>query len=216
MVLKDLKSGDEETRHILEYGRSSDGISDAVMLFQSPANIKDTRFLQKENKGRDDDKWIYLPALKQVRRVNTSEGSKAFVGSDASYDDLSTREIDEDDHQWLREETKVVHGTTYEKCDVVKEVPYDKKGSQYSYRITWVDQATHVPVYTEMYDKDGKLEKTLEVPSIVNYKGYIITKEAILTNVQKKHSTSLLIQKLVVDEPIPDRVFTSEFLKTGK
>ena len=216
MVLKDLKSGDEETRQILEYGRSSDGITDAVMLFQSPANIKDTRFLQKENKGRDDDKWIYLPALKQVRRVNTSEGSKAFVGSDASYDDLSTREIDEDDHQWLREEAKVVRGTTYEKCDVVKEVPYDKKGSQYSYRITWVDQTTHVPVYTEMYDKDGKLEKTIEVPSIVNYKGYIITKEAILTNVQKKHSTSLLIQKLVVDESIPDRVFTSEFLKTGK
>lgn len=220
MKLKDLKSGDEEVRQIMEYGRNYDDgsghkVTDMVMLFQSPANIKDTRFLQKENYGKDDDKWIYLPALKNTRRVNTSEGSKAFVGSDASYDDMSTREIDEDDHQYQGVEEKNVRGTTYT-CDKVKEVPHDKKNSQYSYRITWVDQATHVPVYTEMYDKDGKLEKTLEVPVIVNYKGYTITKEAYLTNVQKKHSTALIIKKLAVDEAIPDRVFTADFLKTGK
>lgn len=220
MILKDLKSGDTEVRQVMEYGRNRDDgagnkVNDVVMLFQAPANIKDTRFLQKENHGKDDDKWIYLPALKNTRRVNTSEGSKAFVGSDASYDDMSTREIDEDDHQWQGVEEKVVGKTKYT-CDKVKEVPFDKKKSQYSYRITWVDQATHVPVYTEMYDKDGKLEKTLEVPVILNYKGYTITKEAVLTNVQKKHSTSLVIQKLEVDQPIPDRVFTSNFLNTGK
>ena len=185
------------------------------MLFLSPANIKNTRFLQKENIGKDDDKWIYLPELKNTRGVNSSEGSKSFMGTDATYDDLSTREINEDDHQYQGEEAKNVRGTTYN-CYKVKEVPYDKKSSQYNYRITWVDKETYVPVYTEMYDKRDKLIKTMEVPTIKNVKGYTITISTIMTNVQTGHSTSLEIKKLQLDNPIPARVFTSNFLNTGK
>ncbi len=216
------KDGTKEVRRVEEYGRNHDDgagnkVNDVVMLFQSPANVKDTRFLQKENHGKDDDKWIYLPALKNTRRVNSSEGSKSFMGTDATYDDLSTREIDEDDHQFQGEEEKNVMGTKYQ-CYKIKEVPYDKKSSQYSYRMTWVDKATYVPVYTEMFDKNGKLIKTLEVPSIKNIGGYTITMYSKLTNVQEKHSTTLALNEkyLVLDKAVPDRVFTSNFLNTGK
>ncbi len=219
MVLVE-KNGTKEERMVEEYGRNHDdgngnNVTDVVMLFLSPANVKGTRFLQKENHGKDDDKWIYLPSLKNTRRVNSSEGSKSFMGTDATYDDLSTREIDEDDHQYEGEETKKVGSATYE-CYKVKEVPYDKKSSQYSYRITWVDKETYVPVYTEMYDKNGKLIKVLEVPVIKNVDGYTITMATKLTNVQTGHYTTLTIKKLQLDKPIPERVFTSSFLNTGK
>ncbi len=219
MILTE-KDGSKEVRSVEEYGRNYDSgngerVTDVVMLFLSPANIKNTRFLQKENIGKDDDKWIYLPELKNTRRVNSSEGSKSFMGTDATYDDLSTREINEDDHQYQGEEAKNVRGTTYN-CYKVKEVPYDKKSSQYNYRITWVDKETYVPVYTEMYDKRDKLIKTMEVPTIKNVKGYTITISTIMTNVQTGHSTSLEIKKLQLDNPIPARVFTSNFLNTGK
>ncbi len=219
MVLTE-KNGNQEVRQIEEYGRCKDDgnghmVSDVVMLFQSPANVKDTRFLQKENFGKDDDKWIYLPALKNTRRVNSSEGSKSFMGTDATYDDMSTREIDEDDHQYLGEEKKTVGSKTYD-CYNIKEVPYDKKGSAYSYRLTWVDKNTYVPVYTEMYDKNDKLIKVLIVPTIKEVNGYTITFETKLTNVQTGHSTTIAIKQLALDKPIPDRVFTSTFLNTGK
>lgn len=220
MTLVD-KNGTKEVRQVHEYGRNRDDgngnkVTDVVMLFNSPANVKGTRFLQKENKGKDDDKWIYLPALKNTRRVNSSEGSKSFMGTDATYDDLSTRGIEEDDHQYIGEEAKEAGGTTYSRCAKIKEVPYDAKSSQYKYRITWVDLDTYVPVYTEMYDKNDKLIKVLTVPNIKKEKGYVITYTSILKNVQTKHETTLKIVKLALDNPIPDRVFTAAFLNTGK
>ncbi|MDE5898607.1 MAG: outer membrane lipoprotein-sorting protein [Treponemataceae bacterium] len=208
----------QESRIVTEYGRDKDGLSSIVMVFNTPASVKDTRFLQIENKGRDDDKWIYLPALKSTRRVAASEGSKSFMGTDASYDDMSTREVDEDVHE-LISESEEKNGYT---CWVVKSTPKDGKSSQYLYRINYIDQETNYPVYTEMYDKKGKLLKTLtleKLEKVANADGtktYDIPKQEYMVNVQTGHSTRLTIQQLKLDSPIPDRIFTSSFLNTGK
>ncbi len=215
MTLKD-KSGNEEKRQLIEYGKNENGKTYAVMDFKGPASVKDTRFLQVTNDNGPDDKWIYLPSLKSVRRVNSSEGSKSFMGTDATYDDLSTREMSEDDHQYIKEESiTVANGVSYN-CYVIKEVPFDKKSSQYNYRMVWVDKDSMYPVHTEMFDKNDKLVKVLEVLSIEKINGYDIPKEDCLTNVQTGHSTTLSIVKIQIDQPLPDRVFTQNFLQTGK
>ena len=218
MVLMELKdkSGSTDTRQVVQYGKDDGKKTSVVMDFKGPSSVKDTRFLQITNDNGPDDKWIYLPALKSVRRVNSSEGSKSFMGTDATYDDLSSRKLEEDEHEFLREETYTVsNGTSYE-CNVVKNTPIDKKSSQYSYRIVWVDKKTDCPVHSEMYDKNGKLIKTLDVLKLENINGYDVPTENILKNVQNGHSTSLKILKIAVDKPIPERVFTQQFLSTGK
>lgn len=218
MVLMELKdkAGSTDTRQVVQYGKDDGKKTSVVMDFKGPSSVKDTRFLQITNDNGPDDKWIYLPALKSVRRVNSSEGSKSFMGTDATYDDLSSRKLEEDEHEFLREETYTVsNGTSYE-CNVVKNTPIDKKSSQYSYRIVWVDKKTDCPVHSEMYDKNGKLIKTLDVLKLENINGYDVPTENILKNVQNGHSTSLKILKIVVDKPIPERVFTQQFLSTGK
>lgn len=206
------KNGTQEIRNVLQYGRHRDGLSTIVMDFKAPANVKDTRFLQVENKyPAKDDKWIYLPELKNTRRVNSSEGSKSFMGTDATYDDMSTREMEEDTHEFLRDETK--NGFS---CSVVKNVPIDKKSSQYSYRIVWVDKATDYPVYTELYDKNGKLVKTIACSKIQKIDGFDIPMDNAMENVQTGHKTLLKVLKVEVNKPIPDKVFTQNFLNTGK
>ena len=105
MTLTD-KNGKKEIRAVREYGRDKDGQTSVVMMFLSPASVKDTRFLQIEKENADDDKFIYLPSLKSTRRVNASEGSKSFMGTDATYDDLSTREFEEDYHEYITTEDK--------------------------------------------------------------------------------------------------------------
>lgn len=208
----------QESRVVTEYGRDKDGLSSIVMIFNSPASVKDTRFLMLENgAGKDDDKFIYLPSLKSTRRIAASEGSKSFMGTDASYDDLSTREVDEDTHEMISEKEEK-NGYT---CWVVKSTPKDEKGSQYLYRINYVDQATNYPVYSEMYDKKGKLWKTLTLEKLEKRTGetgntYDIPIQEYMKNVQTGHSTRLTITQLKLDSPIPDRVFTSSFLNTGK
>lgn len=220
MLVQDT-DGTTEQRNILGYAHNKDGTVSTTLDFRSPANLKDTRFLMVKNADGSDGKWIYLPALKSTRRVNSSEGSRAFLGTDATYDDLSSvnitgggaagGDLSEDTHEWQREETK--NGFS---CDVLKNTPVDTKSSHYGYRLVWVDKATSYPVYTELYDKDGKLVKTLSVLKIENHGGYNIPMENVLETVATGHRTELRILKVDFETRIPDRVFTQDFLSTGK
>lgn len=210
------KNGTKESRAVEQYGKSVNDLSSIVMIFKSPASVKDTRFLQIENKGRDDDKWIYMPALRNTRRIAASEGTKSFMGTDATYDDMSTREIDEDTHELITEETK--NGFD---CYEVKSTPVDPKSSQYKYRLQWVDKKTLIPVFVQMFDKNEKLLKELTIKEIKNIKGakdasYNVPIQTQIVNVQTGHSTSLIIRQIELDKPIPDKLFTSNFLNTGR
>jgi hypothetical protein len=208
-----------ESRQVEEFGRSKNNLSSVVMIFRSPASVKDTRFLQIENGGgKDDDKWIYLPSLRTTRRIASSEGNKAFMGTDATYDDMSTRDVDEDTHEMI-DENAAKNGYT---CYQVKSTPKDAANSQYQYRVQWIDKKTNVPVYAEMYDKKGTLVKVLTVEKLEAKTGedgkntYNTPMSTLLTNVQTGHSTRLIIKQLILDKPLPDRVFTQSFLNTGK
>ncbi len=208
----------EETRNVGEYGRCKNGLSDVVMIFLSPASVKDTRFLAKENDGKDDDKWIYLPSLKSTRRVAASDGSKAFVGTDFSYDDMSSRKVGDDTHELLKEsEDKGNFKDLY----VVKSTPKDPKSSQYLYRISYITKDAWIPTYIEMYDKKGKLLKVNEIKAIKKMPGnagrvYNIPMENVMRNVQTGHETAMKMVNISVDQPVPDRNFTTDFLNTGK
>lgn len=224
------KSGKvEEHRVIDELGRhrKDTDTSDVVMNFKVCTNKSNQgiKFLQKENKGADDDKWIYMPSLKTTRRVNSSEGSKSFTGTDASYDDMSTREIDDDTHEFVGSGSESKNG--YD-CWVIKSTPTSKtiSDAQYAYRIQWIDKKTLVPVYAEMYDKkDKSLVKTLTVAKLENIQGYNITTDTTLKNVKNGHSTRIYAQanaksangyNIILDKPIPDSVFTQNYLNQAK
>lgn len=208
----------EEVRNVGEYGRCKNNLTDMTMVFLSPATVKGTRFLVKENEGKDDDKWIYLPSLKNTRRIAASDGEKSFVGTDFSYDDMSSREVDEDTHKLLKEsEDKGNFKDLY----VVESIPKDPKSSQYSKRISWVTKDSWIPTYIELYDKKGKLLKVNEIKSITPMKGngghtYNIPTENVMTNVQKNHSSIMKLGGLKIDQPIAERYFTTDYLSTGK
>lgn len=208
----------EETRNVGEYGRCKNNLTDITMVFMSPATVKGTRFLVKENEGKDDDKWIYLPSLKTTRRIAASDGEKPFVGTDFSYDDMSSRKVEDDNHKLLKEsEDKGNFKNLY----VVESIPKDPKSSQYSKRISWVTKDSWIPTYIELYDKKGSLLKVNEIKSIQkmpgsNGRSYNIPTENIMTNVQKDHATIMKLGGIKVDQPLADRYFTTDFLNTGK
>ena len=183
----------------------------ALIVFRRPASVKDTRFLQIVNKDRANDKWIYMPALRTTRRIASSDGAKSFMGTDASYDDLETRKIDEDTHVLLG--TESVGSYT---CHKVESTPVNAKSSQYLKRISYIDQETSIPVKVEMYDKKGALLKVLEVEKLEKQEAYWIPMQVKITNVQTNHTTRITILKIELDKPINDKMFTQNFLNTGK
>lgn len=203
--------GETQTRMMEEWGKEENSLLSTVIIFRSPSSVKNTRFLQVQNEGKDDDKWIYLPTLRTVRRIASSDGDKSFMGTDATYDDLTTREVNLDKHEYLSDE-KI---GSYD-CFKVKSTAKDSSTSQYGYLISYVDKESFVPIKVEMYDKNEDLLKVLTVDSLDHNGIYWIPMINTMTNVQTGHSTKLSIVQLVLDEELSPKMFTPTFLKTGR
>ncbi|MGB6128659.1 MAG: outer membrane lipoprotein-sorting protein [Psychrilyobacter sp.] len=218
------KSGKVESdRRLMTWGYKYDiekDLSKVVMEFKSPASIAKTRFLQVENEiGRDDDKWIYLPALGRVRRISSSDKTSSFVGSDFTYGDMETREVFEDTHKLLKEEKYGEYD-----CYVVESVPVEKDDSQYAKRITWVAKESYIPLKAELYSKktneiqkrltvQGKLEKVQGIWSVFS---------TTMENLETGHKTLLDVAKkdgkylLRYNGKMNPKRFTQSFIKTGR
>ncbi|TYB30802.1 MAG: outer membrane lipoprotein-sorting protein [Candidatus Mcinerneyibacterium aminivorans] len=202
----------------IKYNKGED-LDKIVMEFQKPDSIENTRFLQVENKRRDDDKWIYLPALGRVRRIASNQGDQSFVGSDFTYDDMDSRDVEEDEHKLLKDDKY----NGYE-CWVVESIPKKIQNSQYSKRISWITKKHLVPVKVEMYDKKkNELLKVLKVKKeIKKIDGIWTPVYTVMENVQSNHSTRLYVKGnekrlfLEYNKKISPKRFTQRFLKTGR
>jgi outer membrane lipoprotein-sorting protein len=125
-----------------------------LMTFEEPRDIKGTGLLSYEHIDREDDQWLYLPALKRVKRIASKNKSGSFVGSEFSYEDLASFEPEKYDYRYLREdalEEKPVW--------VVERDPKDPN-SGYTKIIAWVEQSNHQTLKQEFFDRKGSPLKT--------------------------------------------------------
>ncbi|MBZ0273918.1 outer membrane lipoprotein-sorting protein [bacterium] len=208
MTLTNAK-GQTRERKLRSRVKMEDKLGRTVISFEAPADVAGTKFLVVENKGRDDDQLLYLPALKRVRRIASSQKSSSFMGTDFSYYDLSPHDSEEGTHERLPDET--VDGAAHY---VVETAPKASTGSEYSKIKYWVRQDNKVVTKAEFSDKDGKLLKTMTVAGLEEYKpGLWIARRFEMKNVQKGTSTTVAITKYMADAKIADDYFTERFLK---
>ena len=190
------------------------GNSRSVAVFgdPSPASVRGTRFLTLENSNRSNDQWIFLPSLGRVRRIAATEGSGSFVGTDFSYDDIASadRRVDLDTHRLLREET--LQGRA---CYVIESIPLETS-YQYSRMIQWVDRENFVTHRVELYDRRGSHVKTLEILELREVQGRLSPTITRMTTIAAGTSTTLNVLNLRYDDNIPESVFTTNFLETGR
>lgn len=191
----------------------NEDLSKTIMVFRAPSAVKNTRFLTQENDGADDDQWIFLPALGKVRRIASSDGDSSFMGTEFTYDDMSSREIDDYTYQYLTDET--VDG--YD-CYVVESIPKDLSDNQYSKTTSWVvkDKDIIRPIKMNLYNKKGELEKVLTVEELEQIDGYWISTTTTMTNLLNNRSSTIKNKKIEVDKKTNPAVFGKRFLTTGK
>ena len=212
MVLT-AKNGAVTERVMDQYSKKdSKGNNRAIIVFQDPASVRGTRFLTIENSGKDNDQWIFLPSLGKVRRIAASEGSGSFMGTDFSYDDISSvdRDVGLDTHKILREEK---HNDR--DCYVIESIPKDTN-YQYSKMNQWIDKENFVTHKVELYDKRGSQVKLLEILELREVQGRLAIMITRMTTLAAGTSTSLNVGALKYDDPIPEGVFTTNYLETGR
>lgn len=206
------KSGSSTERVVDQYEKDGPKGGRTVIVFQSPASVAGARFLTMNNPGAPSDRWIFLPSLGKVRRIAASEGSGSFMGTDMSYDDVSSmkRDVALDRHTLLREDD--LKGV---RCYVVESIPKDA-AYQYSKMIQWIDKGNSVARRIELYDKRGTMVKTLEVLELKDVQNRLTPTATRMTTINAGTSTTIYVDIIKYDDPIPEGVFTTGFLETGR
>lgn len=157
----------------------------SISIFQNPKDVKGTKMLTHSHKGDDDDQWLYLPTVRRVKRISSSNKSSSFMGSEFSYEDLGSQEIEKYNYKWIKD---VKIGKKGAKGWIVERIP--KSNSGYTKMIMTVAQKYMNPIKVEYYDRKKEL---LKVAKFSNFKKYKVGKKTMwrsnkidMNNVQTK------------------------------
>ena len=172
LILENIeKNGKTEVIDLKQYGSGVDnGLKNVAFDFISPAGVKGMRVLQLEKLKKADDRWVYMPKLRQSRRIPMTERTKSFGGTEFTYNDMTIRNEDEDKNEIVEPNAKINVGGTDYTCWKMKSVPKKLSEVEYHYRLTWFDKKTYIPVRIEFYNDKDKMIKTSECLKIENFK----------------------------------------------
>ncbi len=164
MLLRN-KHGEESLRHMRTKALEVENDGDkTLIIFDRPRDVKGTALLSYSHKTGSDDQWLYLPALKRVKRIASRNKSGPFMGSEFAYEDLSSQEVEKYTYKYIRDEP--LNG----KDALVQErYPVDPN-SGYTRQVVWIDKAEYIPLKIEFYDRKQSLLKTLKFK---DYKQYL-------------------------------------------
>ena len=178
------------------------------IYFHRPPDVREMTFLVWKYPGRDDDRWLYVPALKLVRRIAASDKRSSFAGSDFSYEDVSGREPEEDAHKLLREE-KVGERSAY----VVESVPKDPASVDFSRKVSWIDKATWLPLKEEYYDRRGELARVFTAEELKEIQGFWTITRRVMKNVQTGHWSESVMAEVRYNQKLLPELFTERALR---
>jgi hypothetical protein len=158
----------------------------SLVVFDNPNDIKGTALLSHANILDPDNQWLFLPALKRVKRISSANKSGPFVGSEFAFEDFTALELNKYDYTYLREEE--IDGLS---TDVVERAPrYENSG--YTRQVSWVDQDVYQVRKVEFYDRRGDLLKTLTLNDYRNYDGVWRSQRMEMVNHQTGKSTDFI------------------------
>ncbi|MDR2247216.1 MAG: outer membrane lipoprotein-sorting protein [Treponema sp.] len=208
------KDGSTSERVIDQYSKEGPKGDRTIIVFQRPASVAGTRFLTMENSSGAEDRWIFVPSLGKVRRIAASDGSGSFMGTDFSYDDISSasRDAGLDSHTHLREEA--YNGKA---CYVIESRPVDSS-YQYSRMVQWIDKDTKIVYRIELYDRRNTNSpvKIAEMKEIKEIQGRLTAMVTTMATPAAGTSTAIYMDILKYDDSIPEGVFTTAYLETGR
>jgi len=194
MILID-KKGKKRVRKLKSYGLEQGKNSKSLMFFISPADVKNTGFLtyDYDESGKDDDQWLFLPALKKTKRIAASNKSGSFMGSDLNYSDMTSPDLDLYDYT-LMKETEVKGQKVWQ----IKAVPKTKdeaKKSGYSKSVVFIRQDNYVMIRGVRWVHKKKRNKYLDVRKLEKIDGIWVSTELHVTTKSGKKTLHKTILK---------------------
>jgi len=208
--------GKKRTRVLTMLRKNVAGSQDQkyFLYFHEPGDVRRTAFLVWKYPDKDDDRWIFIPAVNMVRRVAASDSRSSFVGSDFTYEDISGRDLSADTHTLVRQEK--LGGAD---CYVIQSIP--KTAAEYTKKLAWIDAKTFLPRKEEYYDAQNELARLFTADAVEDVAvGGGDAKRTVPTitrrtmkNVKSGHRTEVRFDSVAYDAGLDDDVFVERALQ---
>ncbi len=207
MILKNAQGATNTRKMRIQKLEGSNG-DKSLIVFLYPMDIKDTKLLSYEQIGKDDKQWLYLPALKRIKRISSRNKSGSFMASEFSYEDIASQNYQ--NYRYQGEAKKVtIHGKSYLK---IVRIPKDKH-SGYSKQVVYIDPKTYLAQFGEYYDKNGRLLKKATFLKYKKIDGIDRIVKMKMSNVQNGKSTLLIWNKDTIHAHLSDSDFSKRVLQ---
>ena len=175
------------------------------VLFSQPADVKNTAFMVWKHVGRDDDRWLYLPALDLVKRIAASDERTSFVGSHFFYEDVSGRGPAEDDHALV---------DTTDDYYVLDSTPKDPGAVEFARYRNYIHKETFIPVQTEYFDDAGEVYRTYRASAVEAIEGKPTVVVSEIADARIGGKTTLTYSSVDYDLGLPEDIYTERYLRT--
>jgi len=208
MILRN-RSGKESIRNVRVKTLEVTGDGDkSLSIFDEPADVKGTASLTWSHSQKPDEQWLYLPALKRVKRISSKNKSGPFMGSEFAFEDIGSQEVDKYTYKYLRDEP--IEGTD---TFVMERFPTDKN-SGYTKQIVWIEKERYIAHKVEYYDRKGALLKTLSASGFEQFLDkYWRPTQMDMINHQSGKSTTLQFENYAFKTGLSDKDFAKNALK---
>ena len=174
------------------------------VYFKAPADVRKMAYLVWKNAGKDDDRWLWLPALNLQKRIAPGDKRTSFVGSDFFYEDVSGRGTEEDNHQLL-EDTDEAY--------VLRSEPNEPDSVEFAWYQVWIDKQTYLPLKAIYYDRQGQAYRQVEALKVETIDGHPTVVEAKAADLRAGTSTVNSFSNISYDTGLNPRIFTERFLR---
>ena len=211
MTLKN-KQGKTSIRHVRVKTLEVEGDGDkGLSIFDKPRDVKGTAFLTYSHANKPDEQWLYLPALKRVKRISSKNKSGPFMGSEFAYEDISSQEIAKYTYKHIRDEN--LNGIN---CFVIERYP-TYKNSGYTRQVAWINKKEYRPEKIVFYDRKNSLLKTLTYQDYHQYLNKFWRADTMkMVNHQTGKSTNLIWKDYKFKTSLTEKNFSRNSLKRAK
>lgn len=189
---------------VLRRDERDGGDQNYLVVFDQPADVRNTAFLVKKHTDRDDDRWLYLPGLDLVKRIAASDERTSFVGTHFFYEDISGRHPSEDKHELLE-----TTDTEY----VVKSTPKSSQGVEFAHYTVRIDKKTFLPSKIEYVNAQGKVYRRIETVKVETIQGVPTITRMKVSDLESGGYTLSDIGNIQYDLGIPDDIFIEASLR---
>ncbi len=200
------KQGQKRNREfiILRKDVKDGGDQNYFVYFQKPADVRKMVYMvhKHADPNKDDDRWLYLPALSLVKRIAAGDKRTSFVGSDFLYEDVSGRSLEDDTHELIE---------TTEKLFVIKNVPKKPDTVEFGYFNVSIDRKTYVPMKMEFYDKDGSLYRVIESKKVETIQDFYTVVKSEVRDLKKESKTEMEFSDIQYNIKLKD-IFEERYL----